>query len=58
MITALLNEKTTVRIYNTLGENVLEKEITSGSSLIDVSTLSRGSYLVKVNEVVGRFVKE
>lgn len=55
----LLNEPSMVRVYNTLGENILTQEITEQNSmLIDVSMLPRGAYVVRMNNATGRFVKE
>lgn len=51
-----------VSIYSTLGALVLEQPIDHKSSILDVSALSQGTYIVKVNAASGnlttRFIKE
>ncbi|MBL4604247.1 MAG: T9SS type A sorting domain-containing protein [Flavobacteriaceae bacterium] len=44
------NEKTTISVYNYLGQKISEhKNITSGSYSLDLSNQSKGLYLLKIN---------
>lgn len=52
-----LKNPTDVKIYNVLGQNVLQTNITSQLSTIDLSDLTSGIYLLQVDGRTVRFVK-
>lgn len=51
-----------ISIYNTFGECVLQKEISENENAIDISTLSIGFYIIKINNgnnlLFKKFVKD
>ena len=55
-------DNTTIKIYSALGALVLSQDIDHKSSVLNVSSLAKGVYVVKVNASSGtlttRFVKE
>jgi len=53
------NQKTTLAIFNLLGEKMREEKISGEDATIDVSELPQGMYLVRTEkEAIGKFVKE
>jgi len=44
----IVNDATTINIYNVLGKLVSTSKITKNSNAINISTLTSGIYLVKV----------
>lgn len=46
------------RIYNTLGQQLLQGKVSPLSSKIDISILKEGLYLIQVDQVVYRLVKK
>lgn len=59
LINFYLPHKQTVNIFNSLGEIVFHKIIKSeGLTQIDVSFLPSGIYIVRADNIVGRFIKE
>ncbi len=48
----------TVRIYDTLGRLLIETSICQNSATIDISTIEKGVYLIKIDNEILSFVKE
>ncbi len=61
LITATTNQAI-VTIYDTKGQQVLQKNLSQKNATIDISTLAKGSYVLTLSEndkiKVGKFVKE
>ncbi len=61
LITATTNQAV-VTLYDTKGQQVLQKNLLQKNATIDISTLAKGSYVLKLSEnnkiKVGKFVKK
>ena len=51
-----------IEIYNTLGECIINKELINGENYIEVRSLSKGTYLMKLTnknrEIKNKFIKD
>lgn len=57
-INAPAADGTTIQIFSVQGVKILESTITSSDPEIDISQLSPGMYVIRINEQAARFVKQ
>jgi hypothetical protein len=55
-MTISLKQASTVWVYNTIGEKLIQKEFPAGEHLFNLSQLARGTYFMKVKEDAVLFV--
>ncbi|WP_417875901.1 endonuclease [Winogradskyella sediminis] len=56
-VTILSNHDITVEVYDILGKKVTVQNITSNQSKLNISTLTKGVYIVKLNSKIGTQTK-
>ncbi len=57
-LTVKLQERSSIRILNLLGEVLVQKIVASGISYLDVSFLSPGIYFIRTDHTALKFIKE
>jgi hypothetical protein len=55
-ITVSLKQASIVRVYNSIGVKLMQKELPAGEHLFNLSQLSRGTYYVKIKDESVLFV--